>query len=54
MPGDIVTGLDGAAITDVPPAELARQFSDPAAVRLVIDRNGQTLEHTLAPEEARP
>jgi general secretion pathway protein C len=54
MPGDIVTGLDGAAITDVPPAELARKFSDPAAVRLVIDRNGQTLEHTLAPEEARP
>ncbi|WP_370223612.1 type II secretion system protein N [Hyphomonas atlantica] len=52
-PGDVVIGLDGAAITDVPPAELARKFSDPAPVRLTLDRDGQTFDHTLAPEEAR-
>jgi len=52
--GDVVVGVDGTAITDVPPAELARKISNPAPVRLKIDRDGQTIDHTLAPEEARP
>ena len=51
--GDIIVGLDGADINDVPPAELARKFSDPNPVRLKIDRDGKTIDHTLAPEEAR-
>ncbi|WP_339679333.1 type II secretion system protein N [uncultured Hyphomonas sp.] len=53
QPGDVVVGLDGADINDVPPAELARKFSDPNPVRLKIDRDGKTIDHTLAPEEAR-
>lgn len=53
QPGDVVVGLDGNAITDVAPAELARKFSDPQPVRLRIDRQGKVFEHTLAPEEAR-
>jgi general secretion pathway protein C len=53
QPGDVVVGLDGADINNIPPAELARKFSDPNPVRLRIDRDGKTFDHTLAPEEAR-
>ena len=53
QPGDVVVGMDGDAMTDVAPADLARKFSDPNPVLLRIDRQGQVIEHTLAPEEAR-
>lgn len=53
QPGDIVVGMDGGSITDMPPAELAKKFSRPEALRLRIDRDGRIVEQTLVPEEAR-
>jgi general secretion pathway protein C len=53
QPGDVVVSLDGTDINNISPAELARKFSDPNPVRLRIDRGGEIIDHTLAPEEAR-
>ncbi|MAN46217.1 MAG: hypothetical protein GYB49_09220 [Alphaproteobacteria bacterium] len=53
QPGDIVVGMDGGSITSMPPAELAKKFSQPEALRLRIDRDGRIVEQTLVPEEAR-
>lgn len=54
QPGDVVVGVDGAPVTGISPAVLVRKFSNSHEVRLQIDRAGTMIDHTLAPEEARP